>query len=162
MRLSISAELGSGGDKAYLRHLAPHGYEMGVGRRGTFDAHAHLGFTDIAYAPGGLLIHQPGVTLAGKLHLSVPGSWFGPIEFLSDFWFVKFFQSRADECPVPDKVIDRSSVAREGCLVADHLEAVLPFWHHTDGSRHLRLRVHSDELDITGLDGVDTRLTVSA
>ena len=161
MTFSISAELDAGGDKSYLRHLATHGYEMGVGRKGVYDAHAHLGFTDLAYAPGGLLIHQPDAVLEGLVHLTAPGSWFGPIEFLSDFWFIKFFQSAADERPVPDKVTDRAAVGFEGCLVADRLDAVLPFWHPREGSRRIRLALGPDDLRVEGLDAVDSRLTVA-
>jgi hypothetical protein len=161
VKLSISDELRAG-RKPYLRHLVPHGYEMGVGRRGKYDAHGHLGFTDLAFAPGGLRIHHSGATLAGKLHLSAPGTWFGPIEFLSDFWFVKFFQFSADKCSIPDKVTDRSLLAREGCLVADELEAVLPFWRPGGAPRYLGLSIRPDELRVTGLDGPDTCLTISA
>lgn len=159
--LSISAKLAAGGDKAYLRHLAPDGYEMGVGRQGTYDAHAHLGFTDIAYAPGGLLVHQSDVTMAGKVHVTTPGSWFGPIEFLSDFWFVKFFQSREDECAVPDKMINHDAVAFRGCLVAVELDAVLPLWHHSEGSRALRIGLRSEWLQVDGLSAVGSQLRIS-
>lgn len=161
MKLSISAELDAGGDKSYLRHLAPDGYEMGVGRRGTYDAHAHLGFTDIAYAPGGLLIHQADVTLAGTIHVTPPGSWFGPIEFLSDFWFVKFFQAIEDACPVPDKVVDPAAAPFRGCLVADQLDAVLPLWQPSEGSRVLRIELRPGELRVDGLSAADSSLRIS-
>lgn len=160
MRLSISTGLDSGGDKSYMRHVEPHGYEMGVGRRGTYDAHAHRGFTDVAYAPGGLVVHQSGVAQRGKVHVTNPGSWFGPIEFLSDFWFIKFFQAQQNECAVPDKLIDPSEATFEGCLVAGQLEAVLPFWHPVEGARVIRLAVGQDALEVEGLDAVDARLTV--
>jgi hypothetical protein len=157
---SISAALDAGGDKSYLRHLDRDGFEMGVGRRGVYDAHAHRGFTDIAFAPGGLVIHQSGGALPGKVHITSPGSWFGPIEFLSDFWFVKFFQSSRDFCAVPDKVTDPTEAPFEGCLVADEIRGTFTFWLPGRGGRHIDLRLRDGELEIVGLDAPGSRLVV--
>lgn len=160
MKCSIAAALDAGGAKSYLRSLKDHGFEMGVGHQGTYDAHAHAGFTDLAFAPGGIRLHHTAEPLSGRLHLSSPGSWFGPIEFLSDFWFAKFFESARSVCPVPDKITDLAEVAREGCLVAWDLHATLNLHHPGVGDRELVFRTSESSLTVTGLDGLGSVLRV--
>lgn len=152
MEFSIKERLASDGSKAYLRDLATHGYEMGVGYPGAYDAHAHRGFTDVAFAPGGLAIDgRPGL-----LHITPPGAWFGPIVFHSEFWFVKFFQSESDRCVVPDKITDRTDVAHSWCAVMSEFCGTFP----SDLGRNISLQIVERRLMVRGLDGPDSELVV--
>lgn len=148
--LSISEVLASRAGKPYLTSLASHGYEMGVGRAGEYAAHAHRGFTDIAFAPGGMRVRGCGGWLAGSVHITAPGHWFGPLEFLSGFWFIKFFESASAVCSVPDKVIERVDGRSEGCLVLRQFESQVNL-HAQGGDRILTLRCHDAVLAVEGL-----------
>jgi hypothetical protein len=154
VELSITNELRNAGSKAYLRCLDSHGYEMGVGYPGLYDAHAHRGFTDIAYAPGGLTVGDQ----SGLMHITEPRSWFGPILFHSEFWFIKFFRSLSDRCAVPDKVTIRASVAASGCAVVSEFLGTFP----TDLGRSFSFRITDQELVVEGLDDLDSKLVVRA
>jgi hypothetical protein len=148
--LSISAALAKGGNKPYLTSLASHGYEMGVGSPGRYAAHAHRGFTDIAFAPGGLRVRGAAGWLTGSVHISCPGQWFGPLEFESGFWFLKFFESAGSVCSVPDKITDRAKVDREGCLVLRQFETQISL--HLEGTdRILTIQCDSHTLRVGGL-----------
>ena len=149
--LSITSELEANQAKKYLTSIASHGFEIGVGRRGVYEAHAHRGFTDVAYAPGGLEIASPSGNLSGLLHIVPPGNWFGPISFLSDFWFLKFFASPQDLCDVPDKVTDEACFPGRTVLVSDELDA--HFSAHLPGQPGgpFRLQLDGGRLSLTGL-----------
>lgn len=158
MDFSIRDQLLANGSKAYLRNLAAHGYEMGVGHAGAYDSHAHRGFTDIAFAPGGLSIGDCGSRQHGLLHITPPGAWFGPITFHSEFWFVKFFQSQADRCLVPDKVTDPAEVAHSWCAVTSEFRGAFP----SDLGRDFSFRIVDQRLVVGGLDGPDSEMVVAA
>jgi hypothetical protein len=149
--LSIGASLAAGGDKNYMAHLDPDGFEMGVGWAGRYDAHAHRGFTDIAFAPGGLRIETEAGPLEGRVHVTQPGHWFGPIEFASNFWFVKFFESGERVCPVPEKIVDRAAVSAAGTWVADSIDEAFPLYHPDRGVRAVRLATDGPVLIVAGL-----------
>jgi hypothetical protein len=149
--LSIAASLAAGGDKNYMAHVDPDGYEMGVGWAGRYDAHAHRGFTDIAFAPGGLRIETGAGMLEGRVHVTQPGHWFGPIEFHSDFWFVKFFESAERVCQVPDKIVDRASVSGAGTVVTDSIDEAFPLFQPGRGVRVVHLASDGPALIVAGL-----------
>ena len=157
VELSIRAHLAAENSKAYLRTLANDGFEMGVGRAGVYAAHAHRGFTDVAFAPGGMTIHAESGPQVGLLHFTNPGCWFGPIEFHSDFWFAEFFQSEGDRCAVPDKITDRSEVGRVGCSVFTQFQGTVP----TVLGRNLEIRIDGQRLQVMGLDSGDSELVVA-
>jgi hypothetical protein len=149
--LSIGASLAAGGDKFYMAHLDPDGFEMGVGWAGRYDAHAHRGFTDIAFAPAGLRVETEAGPLEGRVHVTQPGHWFGPIEFRGDFWFVKFFESARRECPVPDKIVERAAVSRAGTAVTDTIDEAFALYDPGRGVRAVHLATDGPALIVTGL-----------
>jgi hypothetical protein len=160
-RISISAGLQARNEKVYLKHLCSDGFEMGLGLRGKYHPHAHRGFTDVAFAPGGLRISTPNGQLNGLIHIVPPGSWFGPIEFMSDFWFLKFFASERDICEVPDKLTDPTAVTGRTIMVAKGFDGEFGLFHPGRSERTIRLLCGNETLAVEGLQAGEPSLLIT-
>ena len=95
----------------------------------------------IRFFPSALLLRM-GRSSEGLRH-----SWFWPAVEADD----PANTLRASYEQTPDAGLD----------VADQLDAVLPFWHHSEGARILRIRLGLDELQVDGLSAVDSQLRIS-
>lgn len=102
-RLSIVASLADA-SKRYLSTVADHGYELGVGRGGDYDPHAHRAFVDVIYSPHGIEVETgDGIVRNTKLVAVQPGS---PLYSIrpGNFWFIKFYPNlSATKIKPPEK-----------------------------------------------------------
>lgn len=134
---------------------------MGVGRAGIYRAHAHRGFTDVAFAPGGMRVGEGPEAKKDRVHVTSPGNWFGPLEFYSNFWFLKLFTDRDFVCEIPDKVVDQLGVTGRECLVSDALDSPLNLFEPSRGNRTIRLRTIGDTLEARNLEADGGTLVVT-
>lgn len=89
--------------KNYLCGYAECGYELGVGRAGSFSGHSHLFFADIVFSPH--RIHCQGrLDLGATITLLVvPPRTYMPSVRIGDFFFLKFCPD-SRKVVLPDKV----------------------------------------------------------
>jgi hypothetical protein len=110
--------------KEYIWTMADHGLEMGIGRSGSYVAHAHRNLADILFAPKGLRSGSTGSSryASGSLLAALPGTWFGPVT-TDNFFFIKFYCDK-NLSGVPDKIVNpgemdkKFGVASGGLMVA--------------------------------------------
>jgi hypothetical protein len=93
-------EPSDGSAKDYMWSLDQHGLEMGIGKPGSYGAHAHRHYVDLIYSPTGLITPQ---VMGTELLVVQPRVRFGPTA-TGDFFFMKFLPSRGPYF-IPDKVV---------------------------------------------------------
>jgi hypothetical protein len=115
----VLARLTPSKTKVYQRLYDTFGYELGVGRAGSYPGHAHLYFCDLMFSPTGIRTAADDSTpVRGRLVVVPPRTYFGDTT-IGDFFFLKF-------CPypgpisVPDKI---DTHVKEGPILAYHRTA---------------------------------------
>lgn len=149
--ISIDESLTSTSRK-YYGLLSNFGLEWGVGIGGSYPGHFHLGFTDVIFAPSGMVVADEfGVSHRGTLLVVPPGVWFSP-DRVEAFWFMKLFGSvNCATVDVPDKIGDRSrwTATGDSLRCVDTGDFVVPWWDprsQTQGA--LRLQLGSESLAV--------------
>ncbi|RHW25442.1 hypothetical protein D0Z08_19645 [Nocardioides immobilis] len=107
----VDTELSQDSAKSYAWTLETHGLEMGIGRAGLYEEHAHRHFVDLIFSPVGLTIEPLGTS--SKLVIVEPRVRFGPVQ-TGNFFFLKFLPAVGPHT-IPDKVAgpDLDAVGRE-------------------------------------------------
>lgn len=113
--------------KTYLTSYQTNGYELGFGRAGIYEGHAHTTFWDIVFAPDGFTgTDAKGGTWKGRFLALPPRTYFGEIR-LGDFFFLKF-SPVPYAFVLPDKTYER---LREGNPIVDPARTLSFEWYPT-------------------------------
>ncbi len=114
------------GMKEYISHYADCGIEIGFGGKARYPAHAHLYYTDVLFAPDGLICRDAaGLACRGRLLVVPPRTWFEVVE-ISAFGFLKFSTAPVGVV-IPDKVADLLSESSLQCF-GDTAELAFPWF----------------------------------